>query len=275
VSAVALDPSFAKGWTAAGLAGSLPVISADLAETISRINRERVAFTEAADRAVASRRHAIETGAGKPSAPPTGDLADFGIATMDALRSATRELREIGDRLITEDLAPAWLAIREEAASLIPLTKGLTGDADALRPTTSTAAREAWVRLSDLDAQREALEALLRTIISDGVVPTVPREHVDGWPWRRYARPDRVPPWPTGVRVVVNASHRPDAAVVLRSIVVDEHDQQPGFYTSTEIVKNRAAAEREAIKRAKAEQAPQPSAYSTGGTTFVGRRKGN
>lgn len=214
-------------WRAAGLSGDVLEVldrwhdrSTALAAAYRSARRApthyaRLASGEATfDEAIDAERTAPGTPAGRARAEHVY------VNAQQALRAqVTRELRALGDRLITDHLRPAHDEIVAEVAELAPLVVGIEDDATAI--ASSPRACEAWARLIVLVDRRRHLQVVRRRVGS--VLPRLRAPHLAEHGDNAYAHPDRVP----------SRLNRLNPARALVALV--ESGAEPGFYTTAEV----------------------------------------
>lgn len=249
-----MNRRFLDQWRAAGLAGPLAdVLNAWLTEN-TRLHAAGAAL------AVAQRGAVRQRGRGADVEVPTGP--DYRAAMRTEHEAALRRLKGYGDTLLVEHIRPAHDQLLADARELAAAIGDIRSDAAALKPTTATAGREAWVALGRLHGERDRLVRLVRSLVSDRVVPRWTVQEGDDGQWRWFAAPDRGPKmhnaFATGGRIMMTEYSSPPAARRMADLALDPHDRMPGIYTADEVKRHQREAEQRAIARARGEADPEP-----------------
>lgn len=138
-----------------------------------------------------------------------------------ARTQAHKKLAALGDRLITEHLAPAHAELVETVAKNAAAVEGIEDDATAIKAGGKV--RDAWGRISDAEAKRKALTAVSSILRQERIVTPVP-DDIDTV-FLQYRYPDRRPP-------VVIGGRRQHPVRVLVALV--ESGAEPGIYTTAQ-----------------------------------------
>lgn len=191
----------ATAWTESGLDASIvePVVAAAL-ERQADLGAQLRALTEDKDAATKSVRERLAAGELTLAAAMEIDAAIrdphraqflLSAAVRDVETKARLQLRELGDRLITEHLGEEHTGLIGEAAGLAPLVEGITNDEEAMRAPAKQ--RDAWSRITEITAQRAALFKVLQKLRARGIVPTIKADPYEDQKALQYRYPERVP----------------------------------------------------------------------------------
>ncbi|MBM2620173.1 hypothetical protein JIG36_32130 [Actinoplanes sp. LDG1-06] len=258
-----LDRRFAERWQAAGLGGELVDILDGHSKRRAELREQEDADRTGARKSERDRVRSLVTGApAKAKIATPGPGWDFRAAHREIDKAAMRAVRDLGDRLITEHLAPAYEALLDEAADLAPLVDGLRNDSDVVRRSTSDEAREAWLVLGELWTRRERLVELLWALVSDRAVPLIFRR--EGVNEERLLRfPSRgLPPVRFGtVPAYDSRAPKPSGARLMADLVIDEHGRHPGIFTAGEAAANADQDLAEAAEAREAALAEEQAAW--------------
>lgn len=229
-------------WREAGMtAEPIGSIAADADELLKRLSREYRSLLE--DRA-AARTRIIEQLANGEIDMQSAVLAEHATASAGpeqrerigllhraavgvVCAQAHAKLAALGDRLITDHLAPAYAELVETVAKNAATVEGIETDAAAVKAGPKV--REAWGRIADAETRMQALRTVSRVLRSDRIVTPTP-DRLDAV-FLSEAHPERRPPQ--------LGHHHP----VRRLIAIVGAGVEPGIYTAGQAAEYMAAHE--------------------------------